>query len=51
MNKLEIVLFNIHYIAAKLGDNPSKSDLIRYQNELYKECRKLEVIIKKEETT
>jgi len=22
MNKLEIVLFNIHYIAEKLGDNP-----------------------------
>ena len=48
MNKLEMVLFNIRYIAEKLGDNPSKADLIRYQKELYKECQKLEVIIKKE---
>jgi len=44
MNKLEIVLFNIRYIAEKLGDNPSKANLIRYQKELYKECRKLEVL-------
>ncbi|NMV82752.1 MAG: hypothetical protein GX816_04290 [Erysipelotrichia bacterium] len=48
MNKLEIALFNIRYIAEKLGDNPSKTDLIRYQKELYEECQKLEVIIKKE---
>lgn len=48
MNKLEIALFNIRYIAEKLGDNPNKASLIRYQKELYKECRKLEVIIKKE---